>query len=599
MVNVTHPSELSAVAERLRGLVAGIDPAWVTAREAPGLCSGLEDIRRLASGAQVVLAGLVDESDAPAKAGLRNGAEWMAQCSGGSLRSGYDAVATAKRLADLPDVTAALQEGRLSVVQASAIADAAAVDPSAATRLVDMAPKVSLAELRRECLRVKAVADPDPDKTRERIHRERRLRWFVDNEGAFNLSGRGPIEAGSEVATVLAPIIEDIFATAREAGITEPRDVYTWDGLREMARMAWAFMHGQSAADFADDDDHDDSADGVVHGGLPDTHGDVVAEPHIPDGGYRDDSTGVDDPDPNTDTTTEDSPDVDNDNGPADRFTGTETPERTGSAESTDPDRGTADDHADEADDADRADNAVSGGDPDGVHEHDHDPKHGAQDADGSLVGRPRKRRRSAGVNPWVRMSVRVDYAALVRGWVEGDEVCDIPGVGPISVWVARDLLGDAVVHLLVTTGRDATVAYLGRGQNTAQKIASAWTQSECQRQGCHRPVMEWDHRQPYATHRVTEIGNMQGLCRLCHRLKTRFGWELVDGVGKREMVPPSDPRHPANTRTRDGPADPAPEPAESPTAAAPDSDELMLFDEAQPGDADAASRSLLSPVSA
>ena len=98
----------------------------------------------------------------------------------------------------------------------------------------------------------------------------------------------------------------------------------------------------------------------------------------------------------------------------------------------------------------------------------------------------------------------------------------------------------------------------------------------------------------------MTEIGNMQGLCRLCHRLKTNHGWELVEGVGKREMVPPSDPQHPANARSkpRDGPSGPEPElePAEPSTSPAPGQDEL-LFDEAQPGMPDAASRSLLSPV--
>ena len=37
------------------------------------------------------------------------------------------------------------------------------------------------------------------------------------------------------------------------------------------------------------------------------------------------------------------------------------------------------------------------------------------------------------------------------------------------------------------------------------------------------------------------------GLCGHCHDLKTRLGWALIEGEGKRPMVPPDDPRHPKN----------------------------------------------------
>jgi hypothetical protein len=33
-------------------------------------------------------------------------------------------------------------------------------------------------------------------------------------------------------------------------------------------------------------------------------------------------------------------------------------------------------------------------------------------------------------------------------------------------------------------------------------------------------------------------------LCRYHHRLKTTKGWALVEGSGKRDFVPPEDPRH-------------------------------------------------------
>jgi hypothetical protein len=38
-------------------------------------------------------------------------------------------------------------------------------------------------------------------------------------------------------------------------------------------------------------------------------------------------------------------------------------------------------------------------------------------------------------------------------------------------------------------------------------------------------------------------------LCRFHHRLKTNEGWALVEGTGKRDFVPPDDPRHPRHKR--------------------------------------------------
>jgi len=83
---------------------------------------------------------------------------------------------------------------------------------------------------------------------------------------------------------------------------------------------------------------------------------------------------------------------------------------------------------------------------------------------------------------------LRVDLTALHRGRVTGDELCEIAGVGPIPVTVARDLLGDAVLKLVITRGIDvATVTHLGRGPTAAQRIALAWTSPHCSGLGCPR----------------------------------------------------------------------------------------------------------------
>ena len=61
---------------------------------------------------------------------------------------------------------------------------------------------------------------------------------------------------------------------------------------------------------------------------------------------------------------------------------------------------------------------------------------------------------------------LRIDAAALQRGRVEGEELCEIAGIGPVPVSVARTLLGEAIVKLVITNGVDvANVTHLGRGR--------------------------------------------------------------------------------------------------------------------------------------
>jgi len=49
---------------------------------------------------------------------------------------------------------------------------------------------------------------------------------------------------------------------------------------------------------------------------------------------------------------------------------------------------------------------------------------------------------------------LRLDVTALRHGTTAGDEVCEIAGVGPIPIAVARELLGDALLKIVITQGR-------------------------------------------------------------------------------------------------------------------------------------------------
>jgi Domain of unknown function (DUF222) len=74
-------------------------------------------------------------------------------------------------------------------------------------------------------------------------------------------------------------------------------------------------------------------------------------------------------------------------------------------------------------------------------------PAGGSESAPGTVPATPA----NAGVgdraertgNPTHLALLRVDLDALARGWVEGDELCEVAGIGPISIRTARDLLGN------------------------------------------------------------------------------------------------------------------------------------------------------------
>jgi hypothetical protein len=142
---------------------------------------------------------------------------------------------------------------------------------------------------------------------------------------------------------------------------------------------------------------------------------------------------------------------------------------------------------------------------------------------------------------------IRLDYESLVQGAVEGEETCEIAGLGPIPVRIARDLLGDAILKLVITKGVDVmNVTHLGRSPTMAQRVALLWQSPECTREGCTRTQrLENDHRDGWAETKQTRLDGLDPLCDHEHDLKTYHGWALVNGTGKRPMVPPGDPRHP------------------------------------------------------
>jgi hypothetical protein len=415
----------------LRLQVGRLIPGDVPLSDAPATWQAYDAIERLAGAAKTLLTARVDESGIAQRAGDRGTPEYLARKSGSSVGVARTALETSKKVAELPNTEAAMRRGELSRSQANEIASAAAANPSAEQSLLSKAANSSLPELRQACARTRAQADPDPEATHRRIHRDRRLRRWTDGEGAWNLAARGTGDSGSRFNAALDPIIDELFHAARKQGRHEPREAYAFDALVELARR-----HG---------------APGV--------------------------------------------------------------PSRTDAGESATGRR-------------------PVGGDGDTA----------APDGE-SAATRPRS------VDPTHLALLRVDFEALVRGRTDGDELCEIAGVGPVPVDAARRLLGESILKLVITKGvAVANVTHIGRGPSIAQRVALLWSSPACTVLGCprlHRQGIQHDHRTPWTAVHETTLENIDRLCGHHHDLKTRRDWALVPGTGRRPMVPPDDPRHP------------------------------------------------------
>jgi hypothetical protein len=387
------------LAAETAALLAQVEPRDLPVSQVPDLLAGFVALERSAASGRVLLAKRAAEAEQWRAGGYRSAAEWFAAQSGTSTGRAREDLATSERLEGLESTSEAVREGRLSPEQASAISDAAAVNPAAEAGLLDLAGNESLKGLKDRAADAKAEVE-DVEQREKRIRKNRRCRTWVGRDGSWNLSATGPVAEGSGFEVALEQLIDQTFTDARLAGRRESRDNYAFDALMRMASV------------------------------------------------------------------------------------------RTN---------------------ANKA----------------------------KQTGRENLRHLAL---------IRVDLDALITGDIGDGGICEIAGLGPIPVSVARRLLGDSILKLVVTKGVDvANVTHLGRGATTAQTVALLWQQPHCTVAGCNRTRrLQHDHRHPWASDPKTELANLDPLCEHHHHLKTRDHWALIPGTGRRQMVPPTDPRHPA-----------------------------------------------------
>jgi hypothetical protein len=218
----------------LGNYAASFDPAVLSVAQAGEAVEAATAIERMAATVKAKAAARRAETRAWKGAGERSAAAELARTAGTSVGQAAEAIATARRLGDLPVLDAAARAGELSPAQAAAVADAAAADPSAEARLVERAKTSSLAQLPEECARTKAAACPDLEARRRDIAARRFLRDWTDVDGGWNLRMRHNPEVGAEVMAVLNQVRDRLFHQARGQGRREHPDAYGADALVEV-----------------------------------------------------------------------------------------------------------------------------------------------------------------------------------------------------------------------------------------------------------------------------------------------------------------------------------------------------------------------------
>jgi hypothetical protein len=176
-----------------------------------------------------------------------------------------------------------------------------------------------------------------------------------------------------------------------------------------------------------------------------------------------------------------------------------------------------------------------------------------ARRAGGGTAADPKRRRSET------KILARVDLDALVRGFPIGGETCELVGFGPVPVTTIKDMIdsGNPFLVAIATKGTNVVgVAHLGRNFTAAQVSAMQWRDPTCAVLGCNQVAgLEKDHREDWATTKRTSFVDSDRLCSFDHDKKTRLGWALVEGSGKRPFVPPEDSRHPRYRQRRPPPS--------------------------------------------
>ncbi len=227
---------LGQLRDALSQYASSFDAALLSSEDAGRAVAEAAAIERMAATVKGFAAARCADTGMWKAAGDRSATHHLARTTGTPVAQAAEVIQTAKRLEQLPAMSAAARAGGLSAQQAAALAAAATADPSAEARLVDKAARSSLAELREDCARTTAAAHPDAEARRRAIRAGRFLRTCTDADGAWNLRMRDNPEVGVQVMAAVDAIRDRLFKEARVRGDHEPSEAYAADALVELVK---------------------------------------------------------------------------------------------------------------------------------------------------------------------------------------------------------------------------------------------------------------------------------------------------------------------------------------------------------------------------
>lgn len=152
---------------------------------------------------------------------------------------------------------------------------------------------------------------------------------------------------------------------------------------------------------------------------------------------------------------------------------------------------------------------------------------------------------------PTTTMHLRVDLAALRRGELDEGESCEIPGVGPVPLATATNVLGESFLKVIIGDGVDVTsVCHLGRAVPAHIRSALEDRDETCVVPGCDvAKGLEIDHYQiAFENDGPTELWNLCRLCHWHHHLKTHCGYAITGEPGSWKWRAPASERSPVLT---------------------------------------------------
>ena len=527
-------SRLDAVGEELAAVVAELDPECVSGSDAVALYERLAGLERLVLAGKALLAPRIEASRVWKDTGHPNAAALLASLEGVSPGQARATLEIGRRLVELPGTEDALRRGTLSAPKVTELCGAGALDPDREAELLAGAEDEPLAAVKERCQRSRATSSSrDPEATVRRIRAERHISWWTDEQGAFCFRGRDTADRGAHIVGPLEQLAKAFRKAARARGDDpiESDRAYRADaffalltrrdpGVRSDTGPAptagrstgAASASASGAGGTASSPETGSTGPGATEprsdpgrrrrsgpseppgppepSSPPDHPPDAPARPRVRAPGLFDLELELDldldtqlDPDPDPDLGLDPDLDPDLDLGPdlpADRVA----------------DQGDQDDQGDE-------------------------PEPSTPSADSlAIIDRP----------PACSFVVRVDLDALLRGEAEAGELCEIDGLGPIPVSMARSLSDDCFLRLVFHRAGDIkAVSHQGRTINSALRTALVHRDRTCVVPGCRMASgLEIDHVLPFSQQGPTELDNLALLCHHHHYLKTNEGWTLA-----------------------------------------------------------------------